>query len=284
MTIRQKAPIKKAVLLAAAVLAVPGVASADPSGAFYDRSFMLAADARCTLFQPQVNAALTAAAWQARGAALRAGTGEPDLAATAGRARARAAAVSCADPQLATVQRRVQGAFAGWSRTTRMTFDGWVANRIGYATWTWRLMQASVTGASPVTFGYAGQGDAASGDLTAVVSFVGRPRPIAARVVLRDPSRLPRAWLSGAALPPEGARQSLWAADFAPADRTLLTEGRQAGEAWRFSAETAAAIARLDPRERFDVEFHFRDGSMTAAHFTAGDFAAGKAFLAMGML
>jgi hypothetical protein len=69
-----------------------------------------------------------------------------------------------------------------------------------------------------------------------------------------------------------------------PAEPTLLAEGRRTGEAWRFPAATAAALERLDPRETFAVEFHFRDGSVATAKFEAGDFAAGRSFLAMGML
>jgi len=49
-------------------------------------------------------------------------------------------------------------------------------------------------------------------------------------------------------------------------------------------AMSAAALERLDPRETFAIEFHFRDGSVATAKFEAGDFAAGRAFLAMGIL
>ena len=44
----------------------------------------------------------------------------------------------------------------------------------------------------------------------------------------------------------------------------------------------AEALAALDPREPFALEFLFRDGSVARARFEAGDFAAGQAFLAMG--
>jgi hypothetical protein len=133
-----------------------------------------------------------------------------------------------------------------------------------------------------VTFGYAGKGEAP--DLAAVVSFVGRSRPYAARIVLRDPVRVPRPWLAGEGLVPVSARASLWATGVSVADPTLLAENRRAGEAWRFPAATAAALDRLDPREAFAVEFHFRDGSVATAKFEVGDFAAGRAFLAMGTL
>lgn len=286
MTIGQNATAAKAVLLAAAVLATPAHAWAGPADTYYERAFVVAADARCNLFAPRLEAALTAATAQARGAALRSGAREGDLAAVAARARSRAAAVSCADPQLATVRDRVDGAFSGWLRTTRMTFPGaqraWAANRLSSTHAVWRLQQQSSVGASPVAFGYAGKGEASG--LTAVVSFVGRSRPYAARVVLRDPARVPRPWLGGARLVPASARASLWATGVDAADPTLLAEGRSAGEAWRFSDATAVALERLDPRETFAVEFHFRDGSVATAKFEAGDFAAGRAFLAMGLL
>jgi len=286
MTIGQTASKTKAALAAAAVLALPGVATAGAADTYYERAFVVAADARCNLFAPRIDAALNAATAQARGAALRSGAGETELVAAAGRARARAATVSCSDPQLATVRARVDGAFAGWLRTPRMVFPGtrrsWVANRISSTEASWRLQQMSMVGASPVTFGYAGKGEAPG--LTAVVSFVGRSRPYAARIVLRDPVRASRPWLAGDGLAPVSARASLWATGFSAADPTLLAGERRTGEAWRFPAATAAALERLDPRETFAIEFHFRDGSVATAKFEAGDFTAGRAFLAMGML
>ena len=286
MTIGQTALKTKAALLAAASLALPGAALAGPADTYYERAFVVAADARCGLFAPQLEAALTAATAQARGAALRSGAREGDLADAAARARSRAAAVSCTDPELATVRARVDGAFSGWLRTTRMTFPGaqraWTANRLSSDQASWRLQQVSSVGASPVAFGYAGKGETSG--LTAVVSFVGRSRPYAARVVLRDPGRIPRPWLGGDRLVPSSARASLWATGVSAADPTLLAEGRRAGEAWRFPEATAEALERLDPRETFAVEFHFRDGSVATAKFEAGDFTAGRAFLAMGML
>ena len=286
MTIGQTASKTKAVLAAAALLGLPATAWAGPADTYYERAFVVAADARCNLFAPQIEAALGAATAQARGAALRSGAGESHLVAAAARARSRAAAVSCTDPQLATVRARVDGAFSGWLRMPRMDFPGtrrpWTANRISSVNANWRLRQMSAVGASPVAFGYAGKGE--TPDLTAVVSFVGRSRPYAARIVLRDPVRVARPWLAGDGLAPISARASLWATGFSPADPTLLAESRRTGEAWRFPAATAAALERLDPRETFAVEFHFRDGSVATVKFEAGDFAAGRAFLAMGML
>ena len=286
MTIGHAASKTKAALLAAAVLCLPNTAQAGPADTYYERAFMVAADQRCGLFETRLDAALGAATAQARGAALRSGAAEADLSATAARARSRAHQVSCRDPQLATVKGRVDDAFSGWLQTPRMTFPGtranWTANRLTATGPVWRLQQSSVVGASPVAFGYAGESDEQG--LVAVVSFVGRSRPNAARLVLRDPNRVPRAWLAGDGLAPASSRASLWAAGVSAADPALLAEGRRAGEAWRFPASTAAALERLDPRETFAIEFHFRDGSVATANFEAGDFAAGRAFLAMGRL
>jgi hypothetical protein len=192
--------------------------------------------------------------------------------------------VACSDPQLAVVRRRVEHAFSGWARMPRMAFEGWSANRTAYDAPTWRLSQTSITGASPVALGFAAEGEAQAQTLSAVVSFVGRPRPYAARIVLRDPSKAPRPWLASGGLAPERVRASLWSTGVSEAAPTLLAKDRKAGERWTFSRDATAAIERLDPREVFAVEFHFRDGSVATARFTAGDFAAGKAFLAMGPL
>lgn len=275
------APIKAlwaAGLCALLTAAAPGVA-AGQANPYYERAFVLEAHARCDLFQPAVAAALDAAARQARGAALRAGVNEISLNASAGRARGRAAAVACADPELGVVKRRVEGAFAGWSRMARMNFEGvraaWVADR--FDTPGWRLKQATVTGASPVTFGLDAQDRG-----VVVVSFVGKPRPYGARIVLRDPAVAPRAWPG--VLPPEALRRAVWASGSEPAPRALLAGGQKAGDLWRFSDAAIDAVEALDPREVFTVEFLFRDGSVARAEFEAGDFSAGRAFLAMGRI
>ena len=99
------------------------------------------------------------------------------------------------------------------------------------------------------------------------------------------PARSPaRPWLAGDNLVPASSRASVWATDVTAAAPTLLAEGRRAGDLWRFPASAAAALEALDPREAFAVEFHFRDGSVATVPFEAGDFAAGRAFVAMGML
>lgn len=277
-----------AATLAVMTLAAPvGAARAAVTDAFYDRVFMLAAHQKCGLFEPRLIAALDAGALQARGAALRAGSTAADLAAAAERARSRASRTACDDADLIRGRARVNAGFAGWSRAARMTFPGergvWRGDRYESQAVGWRLVQDSMTGGSPVRFGLAGSGPTATTPV-AVVSFVGGPRPYAARLVMRDRTQAPRVWLAGGGLPPEPVRQVFFAAAARTAAPTLLSEGARQGESWTFSAQAIDAIAELDPRESFVIEFLFRDDSVAEARFEAGDFAAGRAFLSMGQL
>jgi len=273
-----------------AMLAAPFTALADATVPYFERSFVLAADAKCRLFDPALTTALTASAWQARGAAARAGATDVALAETAERARTSAARTPCADPQLAMVKGRVSDAFDGWSRIAKMSFPGgraaWTADRTTFSSPTWRLMQTTRVGASPVTFGYV-EGGAERQTLKAVVSFVGQSRPYAAKVVMRDVERAPHPYMTSpgvAAMPPETMRRAFFAAGTLPADKGLLQPEKTQGDAWLFPADTADALSKLDPREPFAVDFLFSDGSIARATFEAGDFAAGRAFIAMGSL
>ena len=58
--------------LACAVMPLAAHANT-PADAYYERTVMSVADARCRLFTPEIASALSAARAQARGAALRAG-------------------------------------------------------------------------------------------------------------------------------------------------------------------------------------------------------------------
>ena len=277
-----------AATVAAMTLGLPvGAARAAVTDAFYDRAFMLAAHRKCDLFEPQLIAALDAAALQARNAALRAGTPASELSAAAARAQSKASRTACGDGDLNRARARVQAGFAGWSRAARMSFPGdrsiWRGDRYESDATGWRLVQDSAIGGSPVRFGLAGSAPTATTPV-AVVSFVGRPRPYAARLVMRDVEKAPREWLTGGGLPPESVRRAFFAAAALAAAPTLLSEGARQGEAWTFSSEAINALVRLDPRESFVIEFLFRDDSVASARFEAGDFAAGRAFLAMGAI
>lgn len=272
--------------LAAIVALTLAAGTATAAGdVYYERAFVRAAQDKCRLFEPRLTQALEAATLQARGAALRAGRPASELAATAARATARAEATPCNDAELNQVKTRVRHAFAGWSRAARINFPGdkavWSADRFESAHDGWRLFQDGATGASPVRFGLTGKAPQEAHP-AAVVSFVGKPRPYAARMVMRDTARSPRPWLGAEGLPPDAARLAVFAAGSGLAPRDLLASGARAGEVWRFPDSAAEALAALDPREPFLIEFLFRDDSVATARFEAGDFAAARAFLAMG--
>lgn len=272
--------------LAAIVALTLAAGTATAAGdVYYERAFVRAAQDKCRLFEPRLTQALEAATLQARGAALRAGRPASELAATAARATARAEATPCNDAELNQVKTRVRHAFAGWSRAARINFPGdkavWSADRFESAHDGWRLFQDGATGASPVRFGLTGRAPQDARP-AAVVSFVGKPRPYAARIVMRDAARSPRLWLGAEGLPPDAARLAVFAAGSDLTPRDLLISGGRAGEVWRFPDSAAEALATLDPRELFLIEFLFRDDSVATARFEAGDFAAARAFLAMG--
>ena len=187
--------------IVAATLAVAGASSAATPGseAYYERALMRAADARCHLFAPATGSALAAAEAQARGAALRAGASNAGLRTLAAQAAAKQGALPCNSKDLAVATARVRTAFDGYSRLIRMTFPGddvaWQADRtLPTRTPIWRLSQPTVTGASHVMFGLAGDyGHPAQ--LLAVGDFGPGETPYAAQLMVRDVSRAPEPYL-----------------------------------------------------------------------------------------
>jgi hypothetical protein len=287
---RAPVPFASIAPLMASLIMVGTVAWADPAEAtaadlYYERSVAVAAQSKCQLFEPGVAAALSAATLQARGAALRSGVEASQLAASSTRARARVDQVSCQDAQLRLMASRVEAGFAGWSRAARISFAGdrsaWHGDRFESKQTGWRLAQDALTGTSPVRLGLVGRSPSLV-QLATVVSFKGRNRPYAARLVVRNATALPRPWLSGEGLPPPSAQMSFFATGVSAAPAPLLKTGERQGEQWLFAHAAIEAMARLDPRETVRIEFLFRDDSVASAQFEVGDFAAGRAFLNMG--
>ena len=286
--------------LALAFLAGPcAAAAATPADVYYERAMMSAAGARCGLFTPGLAAALEAAAFQARGAALRAGTSNAALQATAARAQAKARTVSCASADVKTAGARVRVAFADYGKLLRMTFPGdiagWRADRsLPTRAPVWRLSQAPAGAAGALTFGLIGDWRAPY-QLVAVSAIDGASQPYAARLVMRDPARAPEPYLNVARLgstagiplasrvPPRSAAQVFTAEARLVAGPELTPPGVASAEAFRFPAAAIAAMAALDPREAVTVELVYADGvhdRVRRAFVEVGDFAAGKAFLA----
>ena len=289
MRIPSQARNSFALLAAVGGLALAAPAQAGPADIYYERALMSAAHARCGLFTRATAQALEAGAAQARGAALRSGVSEADLNGVRQRARARAAATACDSQDLRTAAGRVRSAFEAWSRTARMEFPGsggaWSVDRRAYRTPSWLVRQDGGSGANAVVFGYAG---GAAGHALALSATPGRGERFAsARIVVRDPSRAGSAWLPRAgvaATPPRSSSRVLLASAQASAEPTLAPGGGGGAVLFRFPASAADALSALDPRERFLVELVRSDGSVRAVTLGVGDFAAARAFLAMGTL
>jgi hypothetical protein len=257
--------------------------------AWFERSFVVAADRKCGLFPKELGAALQASALQARGAAARAGEGPEALSQGLARAEGLAASTACDHPDLAVVRDRAVQAYGAWTGLRRMNFPGqrnaWQADRTRRDVAAWRLSQTVAVGKARAVAGLLARPDAA--DVLAVaVAFPGKSRPYAARLAVRDATRVNLPWLQdgGASPPPEWTRLNLLAASSSAADPVLAGETEGEAALWLFSDAAADALAKLDPRETFVVEFLFRDDSVARVRFEVGDFAAGRAFAALGPL
>ena len=196
---RARQRLTPAALTASLLLAGAANAATPGSEAYYERTLMRAADARCHLFTPQVGSALAAAQAQARGAALRGGATNAGLRVLAGQAAGKQAVLACNSKDLAIASARVKTAFDGYSRLIRMTFPGddiaWQANRtLPTRTTIWRLSQPTAAGPSPIVFGLAGD-YAQPARLTAVGDFGEGQAPYAAQLMVRDVSRAPEPYL-----------------------------------------------------------------------------------------
>jgi hypothetical protein len=277
-------------LMALALAAAPGVALAQPAAdLFFERTVMSAAGDRCDLFSPPVSAALAAAAQQARGAALRSGADARALTALEQDARRRGASVDCKSPEVATAAGRVQSAFAGFARVSRMTYPGdvadWRADRDVGRTPRWNLAQDARFGGDRLTFGLAGRDGGAA--LLAAADFGDGATPYAARLVLRDVGRTTAPYLGlagGSAplarkLPPRSATRAFLAEARTAVGPELAPKGARQALAFRFPVAAAQALAGLDPREAVAVEFLFPGDQVRTAYLEVGDFAAARAFL-----
>lgn len=257
---------------------------------YYERSFVLAADRKCNLFEQPIGQALGAAALQTRGTLLREGHDPRDVTRLERQAEGRADATACADSELGVVQGRIEHAFGRWSRAARIDFpakdNGWVVDRFSGSQAGWRVMQQSRVGGSPVRFGLMGK-DPADMQAVAVVSFIGRSRPYAARLVLRDEAVLPRPLLveaGRAVVPPLSGRKTVFASRQTNAAQNLLERGQRQGEAWLFPHSAIKTLETLDPREEFWVEFLFRDDTVARVQMEVGDLTAAQAFLGLGLI
>lgn len=284
--------------LVALAITGPASAHAQAVNVFYERALMSAANSRCALFSAPVAAALFASQVQARGAALRAGVESKELAQVEARARGKASSQACGSRDLAVAATRVNNAFDGYARLAKMNYPGevagWTAERLASRNGqVWNLSQNIRFGSDRMIFGLAAKGGARS--LVAVVRFSDGARPYAARLVVRDLDRTASPYLDrrgirgtlplAARVTPRTMTKAFMAEARYTPDPLLVTADLKGAIAYRFPASAAAALAALDPREAVEVEFLFSGsggGDMVRrAYVEVGDFAAGRAFLAV---
>lgn len=282
--------------LALVAAAIAGPASASSVDRLYERTLMIAANARCGLFAEPVAAALALGQSQARRDALLAGAAPSQLSAAESRARLSAAGQSCSSAELRASAARVRQAHEHYARLERLTYPGdlaaWRADRGSGRRMRWRLSQTAAVGRHPVVFGLAGRQDSEA--LIAVAGFPNARRPYAARLVMRDVRRSSGPYLdlrggrSGSPLPlarrlpPMGPVKGYAAEARSKAPKDLLPAGLKRGWAFRFPSEAVAAMAGLDPREAVAVEFLFAGAPDTVrVYVEVGDFAAGREFLTL---
>ena len=275
-----------AMLLAVVLTASAAPALAGAGDPFYERSLMVAANARCGLFSPAIASALDASALQARGAALRAGVAETALKASKSRAEAKARGLACASPDLAQAATRVRTAFEGYAKIWKMNFPGaaasWAADRARPTDLApaarWALSQTA-SGGMVLGVVLHRQGQA----LTAVIP--GAADASSARLIMRDPVLAPAPYLDPKApglqgrTPPRSVTRAWLASERGPAPAGLAKAG---GQAFRFPDTAIEALQALDPREAVVLELVYssRTGEQTRQTlFEVGDFAAAQAFL-----
>ncbi|OXE37588.1 MAG: hypothetical protein CGW95_00785 [Phenylobacterium zucineum] len=254
---------------------------------------MSAADVRCGLFDPSVGSALNVAKYQARGAALRAGTSAATLQAISQKARIKAYAISCTSPDLALAAGRVRTAFDSYAKMLKMDYPGdivgWKADRSSsHVAARWRLTQDVTQNGDRLLFGLAGRSGANA--LLALVHFKGEQVPYTARLVMRDDQLTAGPFLDDRGAPlrsipldrrfaANGAQISYTAEARSSAGSDLMPKDMTSGWAFRFPAQAARQISGLDPREAMAIDFIFPDDSIRRLYVEVGDFAAGRAFL-----
>lgn len=247
--------------------------------AFVERRGLLEADAQCSLFTPDIRAALQAGAAQARSTLQREGWARTRLDELETAAIAAARARRCDDARTAQAAEQARSSFASWARTASMTFPGrdraWIARRFPDAAG-WRLTQelphAARIGVREI--------DGAQAFTLNLPSAAGQSAPNSAQLVLRDPTRASADMLDlrgraaqglEAGAPSPASAHSFWAS----------ARRNDGGEvSFTFPQAAFQAMLALDPREAVEIRVQ-RGGGAQRILVEVGDVAAARTFLAI---
>jgi hypothetical protein len=244
---------------------VAGASSAGPDArvALAERSALIAAHNKCRLFNDDMVRALSAARAQARGALLRAGIADEEVARISGSGAARGQAVSCTDPTLATAVSRARAGFQGLANVREMRFPGtdraWQAQRRPDADG-WRVVQE--VGAADTARARFGLRDHAGSVEFALVANIASERaaPVTGRLFVRNTAMARRPTLGAGGLASRVSSRNV-AQVFLARSRRIEPAGKDpatgAARAARvvlvFPDAARGALAGLDPRETVEV-------------------------------
>ncbi len=267
-----------AAIIAGMLCAGPAAAQAAPPAqiAYVERQGLLDLDARCRLLAPDVRGAVQAGAFQAEGALLRSGWTSARLAVLASETERAARARDCEDARTARAVAAARAAFAGWSRTRQMQFEGtrrpWVATRWPDANG-WRLRQDL---GAPIE-GRFGVRDLGAGEVLSFVTDASAdaPAPASAHLVMRDPRLAGIGYLETPVAqrlpsPPSAGAKVFWA--------RRRIKG-VSGVAFEFPEAAFAALLELDPRETALLRLG-EDRATRTLTIEIGDLRAARGFLA----
>lgn len=272
----------RALFLAAALtgLATPMAGAQDnldARTAYVERRGMLELDAACALFAPSIHDAVAVSVLQARGALLRAGWRNADIAEAERATIAAARARPCNDPRTASAAAAARRSYLSWVNAGTMRFPGWerewVARRSDLAQG-WRLAQ-DIDAPVRATFGVRDLNTAQR--LTLLLTLGERDSPPrSVTLVLRNPARPRRQEVNlaqrvsgglAAGAPEIGAAKS-YSGERGPTRHNQI--------AFLFPDAAFNDLVALDPRESAELRI---DGRRAPVYVEVGDIAAARGFL-----
>jgi hypothetical protein len=291
-------------LAVTAVIGMTGAAPLSLEDTLYERAAVLAADARCGLFDSQTRAALEAARSQSRSAMIRSGAPASSVASVERFAAQAAGGWACNSADMKAVATRVRNAFGDYQRLAVMRFPGdqqdWVAEKYSAERAArWRVWQATSTPTFQYRLGIA-EKDGKQTPMLVLSNATGLA-PTSVVVMVRDFKLAPRPVGSGflksmtfkstskstplyARAAPQNVTQPYFASGRAAADTSLLPPRTTQGLSFSLPQTLMTHMESLDPREAIEVRITLPGTPTTPerierCYFEVGDFAAARAFI-----
>lgn len=284
----------------------PAMAKTNAEDALYERAAVLAADARCKLFDAKTRAALEAAMSQARSAMIRGGAPAKAVDSVVNFATKAGSRWDCNSPDMQVIAGRVKSAFSAYNKYNEMHFPGdqqkWVAQKYtAERVARWRVVQRTNTHFANYAFGTAVQNNR-----KALMLVVANPkaRPASIVLMMRDFRKAPRPVGAGFLesvtfrstststalrdrVPPYASSRPFFPSGKTRAEASLTKPESNNATAYIFPEAVIKHLERLDPREAIEVRLTIpahgnRPEYIERAYFEVGDFVAARAFIRAG--